>query len=90
MAWRRATIGVLTAAATLAALAAASASATNLCTEAPNAENECPAGKAYGVGQVFEASSVGPLLKTTTLGVIACESSAMKFEVTELFVGFAA
>lgn len=86
----RAGLAMLAAAAALASFGVASASATNLCSEKQTAANECPAGKAYGVGQVFEATSANVELETEALGAITCKESALVFKVTELLVGFAA
>jgi hypothetical protein len=81
---------VLVVAAAFAGIATASASATNLCSEAPNGANECPAGKAYGVGQVFELEAAKPELVSPLLGAFKCESSQIKMKVTELAVGLSA
>jgi len=95
MSWRRLLhICLATGAVSIAfggiAAAGAEAATTNLCNEGPNAMNKCPAGKAFGVGQIFEWEATNPVMKSTVLGDIGCASSKLKVELTELKAGAAA
>jgi hypothetical protein len=70
---------------------AGTASATNLCSEAPNGANECPAGKAYAPPQNFE-SALEAKVKSQLIGTLTveCTTSSMKSELTELSFGLRA
>src|SRR4029077_3026998 len=63
------------------------ASAENICSETPNGANECPMGKAYGVGQVFETElSTGVAAELPDL-FVKCTVSEIQVQVTELKLG---